>query len=78
MPAEGPNVRSGSSEPCDYAEWDANLLPPRDQEPVREAERDRYRDALEKIAAGPRPDGTYNLSREACEQIARKALDGRS
>ena len=31
-------------------------------------------DALEKIAAGPRPDGTYNLSREACEQIAKEAL----
>jgi hypothetical protein len=38
------------------------------------AERDRYREALEKIAAGERPDGTYNLSREACEQIARAAL----
>ena len=36
----------------------------------------RYRleAALEKIAVGVRPDGTYNLSREACEQIARKAL----
>ena len=29
---------------------------------------------LERIAAGKRPDGTYNLSREACEQIARAAL----
>lgn len=34
----------------------------------------RYDLALEKIAAGPRPDGTYNLSREACEQIAKEAL----
>lgn len=36
----------------------------------------RYRleHALEQIAAGKRPDGSYNLSREACEQIARKAL----
>lgn len=32
-------------------------------------------DALHKIAAPRRPDGTYNLSREACEQIAREALD---
>lgn len=31
-------------------------------------------EALEKIAAPKRPDGTYNLSREACEQIAKEAL----
>lgn len=31
-------------------------------------------DALERIAAEKRPDGTYNLGREACEQIAREAL----
>lgn len=31
--------------------------------------------ALERIAAGVRPDGTYNLSRLACEQIAREALE---
>ena len=41
-----------------------------------EAERDRYRAALERIAAPKRPDGTYNLSREACEQIAANALRG--
>ena len=29
---------------------------------------------LRRIAAPRRPDGTYNLSREACEQIAREAL----
>lgn len=34
----------------------------------------RYESALEKIAAGKRPDGTYNLSREACEQIAKEVL----
>ena len=34
----------------------------------------RYEDALEQIAAPVRPDGTYNLSREACEEIAREAL----
>lgn len=34
----------------------------------------RYEAALEKIAAGRRPDGTYNLSRAACEQIAKEAL----
>lgn len=34
----------------------------------------RYEAALERIAAPKRPDGTYNLSREACEQIAREAL----
>lgn len=39
-----------------------------------EAENDRLRAALEQIAAASRPDGTYNLSREACEQIAREAL----
>ena len=35
----------------------------------------RYDAALVRISAGPRPDGTYNLSREACEQLAREALD---
>jgi hypothetical protein len=34
----------------------------------------RYQAALERIATGKRPDGTYNLSREACEQIARVTL----
>lgn len=33
-----------------------------------------YLDALLRIAASKRPDGTYNLSREACEQLARDAL----
>jgi hypothetical protein len=33
------------------------------------------RDALYQIAAPKRPDGTYNRSREACEQLARKVLD---
>lgn len=37
-------------------------------------ELDRVIAALERIAAPKRPDGTYNLSREACEQIAREAL----
>lgn len=31
--------------------------------------------ALELIAVGKRPDGTYNRSREACEQLAREALE---
>jgi hypothetical protein len=39
-----------------------------------EAENARLREALELIAAGKRPDGTYNRDREACEQIARDAL----
>lgn len=30
--------------------------------------------ALELIAAGVRPDGTYNRSREACERLAKNAL----
>jgi hypothetical protein len=34
----------------------------------------KMEEALRLIAAPPRPDGTYNLSREACEQIAREAL----
>ena len=36
----------------------------------------RLRDALHQIAASVRPDGTYNLGREACESLAKKALDG--
>lgn len=35
----------------------------------------RWNEALNRIAAPKRPDGTYNLSREACEQIAAKALE---
>lgn len=35
----------------------------------------RYDVVLGRIAASPRPDGTYNLGREACEQIVREALD---
>lgn len=34
----------------------------------------RLETALEKIAAPRRPDGTYNLDREACEKLAREAL----
>lgn len=34
----------------------------------------RFRTALELIAAGKRPDGTYNRCREACEILAKKAL----
>ena len=30
--------------------------------------------ALDLIAAPPRPDGTYNRCREACEQVAKKAI----
>jgi hypothetical protein len=37
-------------------------------------ERDRYRAALELIAAPMREDGTYNRCREACQQIAAEAL----
>lgn len=36
----------------------------------------RLREALELIAMPKRPDGTYNRSREACEQLAREALEG--
>lgn len=35
----------------------------------------RLRSVLELIAAGPRPDGTYNRSREACCDLAREALE---
>lgn len=31
-------------------------------------------DALELIAAGPRPDGTFNRDRRACMELARKAI----
>ena len=34
----------------------------------------RMRKALELIAAARRPDGTWNLDREACQQIALEAL----
>lgn len=37
----------------------------------------RLREALELIAMPKRPDGTYNRSREACEQLAREALEGK-
>ncbi|MBA3589665.1 hypothetical protein [Methylibium sp.] len=38
-------------------------------------ERDALRAALELIAAPVRADGTWNRCREACEQIAREALN---
>jgi hypothetical protein len=41
------------------------------------AENARLREALELIAMPVRSDGTYNRSREACEQLAREALKGR-
>jgi hypothetical protein len=33
-----------------------------------------YEPVLRLIACGPRPDGTYNYCREACQQLAQKAL----
>lgn len=38
------------------------------------AEVERLKEALEFIAAPRRRDGSYNRSREACEQLAREAL----
>jgi hypothetical protein len=35
---------------------------------------EKLRETLELIARPKRPDGTYNRSREACEQLAREAL----
>ncbi len=32
--------------------------------------------ALELIAAGPRPDGTYNRDRVACRELALETLQG--
>lgn len=41
-----------------------------------EADREaRLREALELIATPKRPDGTYNRCREACEALARAALE---
>ena len=40
------------------------------------ADNARLREALELIATSVRSDGTYNRSREACEQLAREALKG--
>ena len=37
-------------------------------------ERATLRAALEQIAVGPRPDGTFNRCREACMELAREAL----
>ena len=37
----------------------------------------RLREALQLIATPKRPDGTYNRSRDACEQLARDALEGK-
>jgi len=37
---------------------------------------DKLEAALERIAAGRRPDNTYNLSRLACQRIAVDALTG--
>jgi hypothetical protein len=36
---------------------------------------DEYQTVLELIAMPKRPDGTYNRSREACEQLAKEALN---
>jgi hypothetical protein len=33
-----------------------------------------YEPVLRLVACGPRPDGTYNYCREACQQLAQKAL----
>ena len=38
-------------------------------------ENGQLREALEKIAVPVRSDGTYNRCREACEQIAKQALN---
>lgn len=40
-----------------------------------ELEHAQMRSTLELIAAPRRPDGTYNRSREACEILAREALE---
>lgn len=37
-------------------------------------ENKRMRTALELIAKSVKPDGTWNVDREACQQIARSAL----
>lgn len=42
-----------------------------------EAENSRFKEALELVAAPKRPDGTYNRSREACEVLARAALENK-
>lgn len=41
-----------------------------------EAENAVLKSALELIAAPKRADGTYNRCREACEELAREALQG--
>lgn len=39
--------------------------------------RDRYENTLIRIAAGARPDGSFNLDRETCRQIASEAINGK-
>lgn len=39
------------------------------------AKNERYWEVLQLIAVPKRPDGTYNRSREACERLAREALE---
>jgi hypothetical protein len=41
------------------------------------AENARLGAALQRIATPKRPDGSYNLSREACERLAREALEAK-
>jgi hypothetical protein len=36
---------------------------------------EKFRAALELIASPKRADGTYNRSREACEQLAKETLN---
>lgn len=48
----------------------------RKESAVLKEELSKVRQALELIASPKRPDGTYNRSREACEQLAKAALKG--
>ena len=59
---------------CVSGHHTCGLSNPEEELIVALARVEELEDAIWQIAAGPRPDGTYNLSREACQQVARKAL----
>lgn len=59
---------------CVSGHHTCGLLNPEEALILALARAEELEDALRQIAAPKRPDGTYNLSREACEQIARETL----
>jgi hypothetical protein len=74
-------LRDGESAAKSLGDLAEEIMRERKRSESAEAERDahaatiaRLLGVLELIALPKRPDGTYNRSREACEQLARKAI----